>query len=337
MESLNNSCRLSIIVPFFNSEKFLRRCVESIQNQALLLSEFEIIMIDDGSTDSGLKIVSELQNEYSNIRLFSQTNSGQGIARNYGIAQSRGEYLTFIDSDDYIRVQSIAPILSDCERLHPDIYYTSANVQDQLGYTTTHTEYSQAEGDKRYTGEELLLSGINIGAVWAKFFKRQFLIENDVKFSSGFIHEDVDFMFKCLSKPCTICISNDWFYEYCWNENSTDRSSCNDKDIRSCKSNFIIASNLNTMIDSDTLSPKLQLYFEKKRNSITLGSLTQILSHSAQYTIKDCRLVLNYARELRIYPMSSHFFSIKSFCCSKLYNITALYMFLFSIKKILHL
>lgn len=91
--------KVSVIIPVYNVEKYLHECLDSVVNQTL--KDIEIILIDDGSTDDSLKICEEYKNEYSNIVLFKQKNSGSGKARNLGIESAKGEFVIFLDSDDY--------------------------------------------------------------------------------------------------------------------------------------------------------------------------------------------------------------------------------------------
>ena len=94
---------LSIIVPVYNAEKWLRRCVDSLLNQDLPREDYEIILVDDGSTDGSLKICDEYLAAHPGlVRVIHQPNSGVSMARNTGIELAKGEYLSFVDSDDYI-------------------------------------------------------------------------------------------------------------------------------------------------------------------------------------------------------------------------------------------
>lgn len=105
---------VSFIVPVYNSEKYIGKCIDSILNQTS--SNFEIIIIDDGSTDNSLKICREYEVRYSNIKVFTQTNQGVSIARNNGIDESNGEWIAFVDSDDEIvndYVESVNQYVND--------------------------------------------------------------------------------------------------------------------------------------------------------------------------------------------------------------------------------
>ena len=101
---------LSIIVPVYNSKKYLTRCVESITNQSYL--NIEIILIDDGSTDGSAELCDELEKRDRRIRVFHQKNSGPGAARNLGLLNATGSYITFVDSDDCVESDGYNKILN---------------------------------------------------------------------------------------------------------------------------------------------------------------------------------------------------------------------------------
>ena len=97
---MENSIKLSIIVPVYNSEKFLNKCINSLINQTI--KNIEIILINDGSSDNSLNICNEFAKKDSRIKVFSQENSGQATARNVGLDNATGEYITFTDADDWV-------------------------------------------------------------------------------------------------------------------------------------------------------------------------------------------------------------------------------------------
>ena len=109
---MNNNIKISIIVPVYNVEKYLRECLDSLINQTL--EDIEIICVNDGSTDSSPQILEEYASRDSRIRVFHQENQGVSVAYNYGIKQVKGKYFTIVDSDDWIREDS-------CELLYETI------------------------------------------------------------------------------------------------------------------------------------------------------------------------------------------------------------------------
>ena len=113
--------RLSIIVPVYNVENYLEKCLKSLLTQDIPINQYEIIIINDGSTDGSLAIAESYQNLYSNVRIFSQENKGLGGARNTGIKEAKGACLFFVDSDDYIQVNSLSALLNCFETEKLDV------------------------------------------------------------------------------------------------------------------------------------------------------------------------------------------------------------------------
>ena len=110
---------LSIVIPVYNTEKFIRKCLDSLCSQQIPADRYEIIVVNDGTKDKAIPIVREFIAKYSNIRLIEQENQGLSVARNTGLKKSRGKYIWFFDSDDWARPNSIQAILSHIEH-QPD-------------------------------------------------------------------------------------------------------------------------------------------------------------------------------------------------------------------------
>lgn len=113
------SPKLSVVVPFCNTEEFLRECLESLAGQTL--RDLEVILVDDGSTDNGAVIAKEMCARDTRFRLVTRDNEGPGSARNAGVRQVRGEYLTFADADDVVDREAYARLVGSLERTGSDI------------------------------------------------------------------------------------------------------------------------------------------------------------------------------------------------------------------------
>ena len=119
--------KLSIIIPVYNAEKYLKKCLESVFQQNLKLEDFEVICINDGSTDKTQQILEEFQKKYTNIILENQENFGEAISRNKAIFLSKGEYITFLDSDDYYDALTLSKALQIIASQNLDILYLKMN------------------------------------------------------------------------------------------------------------------------------------------------------------------------------------------------------------------
>ena len=107
--------KLSVIIPLYNSGHFLSRCIGSLLNQDIDINDYEVLIINDGSTDNSLDIALEFANNHSNVFVHNKANGGVGSARNKGISLAKGEYIYFIDPDDYLAANVLHTIISEAK------------------------------------------------------------------------------------------------------------------------------------------------------------------------------------------------------------------------------
>jgi len=185
---------ISVIVPVYKVEKYLRKCVESIQMQTY--TDLEIILVDDGSPDRCGAICDELAAEDKRIKVIHQKNGGLSAARNTGIDQSHGDYIAFIDSDDYIEPQMMELLLTAMEEADTDITMCGCKIVSEDGRNLGGDDFE----DEILTGESLIIKCVLPlkTAVWNKLFRRGFISIH--RFPSGKIHgEDLVFLSNTLS------------------------------------------------------------------------------------------------------------------------------------------
>lgn len=184
--------KVSVVIPVYNVEKYLEECVDSVLNQSF--SDYEIILVDDGSTDNGGKICDEYALENNRVTVIHQKNAGLSAARNTGLANAKGEYIYFLDSDDYIEKHSLEHLYniaikdnSDVVFFDGDVFFTDCEPFKVMGY----------ERNKQYkscSGRTILIELLNCDeyrtAVPLNFYKKSYLESNSIKFKEGILHED---------------------------------------------------------------------------------------------------------------------------------------------------
>lgn len=177
---------LSIIIPVYNIGPYIQRCVDSIINQKRSDIEAEIILVDDGSTDTSGVICDKLSDRYDNIVVIHQPNGGQSDARNHGLGKATGDYVWFVDGDDYIEDDSLEQ-LSAFIGQSPDII--------SISYKQLFDDGTIEECVSEINQSNTSFSGIDalsrLGAIpaWASIFRCRFLLENKLYFAKGIIHE----------------------------------------------------------------------------------------------------------------------------------------------------
>ena len=227
--------KYSVIIPVYNVEKYINRCVKSILSQRY--NDLEIILIDNGSTDRSGSICDIYANEYANISVYHIENHGVGSARNFGLSKARGEFIYFVDSDDYL----VGNLFADfADKLVPDLdllvfsYYNS--FEQEL------TERNRAKKCLPYSGlydkndfikifTDLFLSDM-LYTVWNKFYRREFLIENNISFEKYELGEDVRFNLNAYRNVNKVYLSQDSYYVYVIGRKGSAMSGYNPKRLQ---------------------------------------------------------------------------------------------------------
>lgn len=221
--------KISIIVPIYNVEKYLDRCMTSLLNQTL--KDIEIIMVDDASPDNCPKMCDEYAKKDNRIKVIHKKNAGLGFARNSGLEIATGEYIAFVDSDDYVDVGMYETLYQRAQDENFDIVFSGV-IREWYGGKISKEFIS----DKVFKGKQIItLLGDMIASspeikeecsinasVWTSIYKRDVLIKAGIKFKSerDIISEDIVFHVELLPYCDSICYYPDAFYHYCYNEAS---------------------------------------------------------------------------------------------------------------------
>ena len=209
---------ISIIVPAYNAEKYLEKCLESLVNQTK--KNIEIIVINDGSTDDTEKIILEFKERYPEmIKYFFQENSGQSVARTVGIEMAEGKYIAFVDSDDYVSERMFEILYNKAIEKNFDIVasdvnsiYPKKNVEVSSGIRFESVDLTRNEKS------ELLRNMYAV--VWNKIYKKELLEKKKILFEPDLWFEDVLFLYELIPYIKSIGFVEDILYQYVQRENS---------------------------------------------------------------------------------------------------------------------
>lgn len=203
---------LSVIVPVYNVEKYLKRCLESILVQSW--NDYEIILVDDGSTDSSAQICDLYAEKYEMIRVIQKENKGLSDTRNRGIEKASGEYVYFPDSDDWLEPNTFSELSDVIEELTYDII-------------SFNREFVTSEEDKlisaksriqKLSGKQALLEMLNQGDVTGfandKIYRKKLFLDNDIEFPVGKYYEDLGTNYKLFLKATKVYVTNQKYYHY---------------------------------------------------------------------------------------------------------------------------
>ena len=203
--------KLSIIIPVYNVEKYIRPCIESIFKQGLNDKDFEVIIVNDGTEDRSMEVIVDIINAHPNIRIIEQENHGLSIARNNGLEIAIGKYILFIDSDDILISNSLSYLLNIALSKRPDLVVADFLKMNDNEIIQRKSIQQKDGVIQERTGNDMLLLPLYSGysCVWHTLFKRDFLNKNDIRFIPYIYYEDTPFTMQCYAKAGK-CIMVNW-------------------------------------------------------------------------------------------------------------------------------
>lgn len=222
--------RLSIILPIYNVSKWLGRCIASIRNQGLEADDYEIIAVNDGSTDDSMAVLEAFrrEEEKSGVKtapwtIVNQENQGLSAARNAGLKAAKGAYVWFVDSDDYLVPGCLKRLLERAEKDRLDVLCFGLQLVSENGDIMPYPIPDTSEG-KTMKGEEFMLKVGMPPAAWAALYRRGFLQAKNLVFYEGLLHEDQEFTPRAYFFARRIAFDPTVVYNYVQREGSIMKS-----------------------------------------------------------------------------------------------------------------
>lgn len=212
--------RITIVVPVYKVEKYLEKCVTSLINQTF--PDIEIILVDDGSPDSCPEICDYFAENDSRIKAIHKPNGGLSDARNAGIREASGEYILFVDSDDYIDLDACEKFICAAADSTPDVVVANARrIEGEKESIMLH-QFNTHGGI--VTGEQYIKAELKTNtmymAAWLNLYNRKFLLDNNLEFKCGLLHEDEQFTPRVILKAKKVLGTDIVFYNYLIREDS---------------------------------------------------------------------------------------------------------------------
>ncbi len=257
--------KVSIIIPVYNTSKYLNQCLDSVVNQTL--QEIEIICIDDGSTDDSLKILNEYQQKDNRIKILTQKHKKQGTARNYGISVAKGVYIGFVDSDDWCELDMFEKLYKKAKDTDSDITMCAVttfndNNSNEFSESNTYANldiFPEEFLNKVFSPEDTLSFLLDI-CVYPpnKIIKRDLINSNKLKFPENIYHEDGAFFYDCWLSAKKITLIKHFAYYY---RMYSDTSTCFSND-------FYKLQNFKVLKDKKQILKKHKVYDKLKKDFI---------------------------------------------------------------------
>lgn len=207
--------KLSIVIPVYNVEPFIRATLDSIYKQGVDESLFEVIVVNDGTPDNSMATVKTFAVAHTNLAIINQRNQGLSAARNTGMRVAKGDYIWVVDSDDSITENSISQALKEITR-HPYVEMFCFDLNEQRGDNFTPTTLFSKPSYCKYYGEVhdgyFFCRKLPTGVSQKFLFSRSFLQKYELEFTPGIYHEDQDFLIRCYTKAkCILPLKHIWY------------------------------------------------------------------------------------------------------------------------------
>lgn len=281
--------KLSFIIPVFNVEDYLEDCLYSIYNQLLTVSDFELVIVDDGSTDNSMAIVNIFKNKYGNIKVFNQPNLGPSAARNLAIKNAEGLYILGVDSDDFLIKNKVSSLLNLALELDLDVLRAEYQYSDSKGNLIQKSNWKK----ERESYAEKLVDGTTLytNLYCREFFtpllmiKRSFLIDNDLLFEEGIYFEDVDFSTRLSFAAKRVMYIPEIFYVYRLRDGSITHS-INKKKLDDL---IYVISKLHNYLKSNRINNEMR--------KVISENITQLLVYAILRLSSD-RLLYKYRKNI---------------------------------------
>lgn len=207
--------KLSIIIPAYKVEKYIEKTLRSILNQDFDKSQVEIIVVIDGSPDNSEKVVRSLVKEGFDINILVQTNQGLSMARNNGLERASGEYVWFVDSDDWLPNDSIKTLIGLMDGSVDEIDFGAIEIADDEKTFVANKSFVEEESSYSMSGVDIWKKKRpHIATAQLSVYRRHFLLDNDIYFYNGIFHEDYEFCPRAsLLSSKTIVLNQPFYYQ----------------------------------------------------------------------------------------------------------------------------
>ena len=306
---------LSIVVPVYNVSQYIDRCVDSLVRQDI--SDYEIIIVNDSSTDDSLSKAMLWQKKNNFVRVINKKiNSGLSDTRNIGVKEAQGDYILFIDSDDYVDVYSLGKLQRELMRYKPDILYFGYNVESQMGVSKIFN-YKSVK-NRLYTGRdfmvnELKMRNLPIPACVA-CYRKSLIINNNLFFETGILHEDVRWSPEILYNAESVYTSSLCFYHYVLRESSISQKKDRKKNGRDLLQTCYYLLHLSSSLTNSVLRKNFENYIAMTyMKAVAVNDLV----HDTDTHINRC-FPIKYINNLKDF-MKAFLFLISPFIYSKIY------------------
>lgn len=340
--------KVSVIIPVYNVEEYLRQALDSVVNQTL--EDLEIICVDDCSTDNSLDILKEYASKDSRFKIYQQKeNQGQGVARNIALDMATGEYIMFLDPDDWLDIHACEIAYNKIKKNNNDIVFFNIERYYQNSGRISIDKYRLKPFENFINTKQIKLKEIDIPyiqtcEIWYKIYKKSFIDNNSIKFSEGRFGEDGQFSLMTLAFADTISIIDLPLYHYRIHSNSTIANGLalfnlylqekeknynyllklNNKNLLNAFVPYYIRSVLYfyTKFSKESRHKRKYFYNEMRRIFIKLNAQYDLLKYEEHFAYRDVIKIIKYDYKIiKLIKFVQKIFSIKNIRNKKVITI----------------
>ena len=286
----------SLVIPIYNVEKYLERCIQSVLAQDLTTSQYEIILVNDGTKDNSLAIAQRYEKEYANIKVVSQANKGLSGARNTGLKLAVGKYIWFIDSDDSIAINCLNELYKFLEAENLDVLHIGFTHFFNNGDQTIYHPKAHSKGV--VSGQQFFSALHTVPTAWSFIHNRKNLVDNNLEFFEGIIHEDEEFLPRLMFYAKRVQSLDKQFYAYFENLSSIMGT----KSLKSDFNKIIVLENFKNFIETHNCSPAFVKAIKHRAFIIFQTMLLPV--NFLKHKQKDQAIIIEKLKDSYFYPVA---------------------------------
>ncbi len=300
---MSSSPVISIVVPVYNVEKYVKKCLLSIQNQTF--TDFEVLVIDDESPDNSVEIIKEFTDQDKRFSLYRKKNGGLSDARNYGLGLAKGEYITFIDSDDYIRDDFLEILYHECVDNDADMAYCRFKytfIKTGIKVPMIISPKRQVMSDRKAM-TTIIRDTLMKNYAWNKLYKRSLFIDNGIQYPVMFF-EDIATTGRLIFNANKVAVTDQYLYYYVKRGGSI-MATMNAQKISDYALSALIIKNHIVAHDQYEDYKKAMHYFVKKMHLVNIYSVLRM--HILTRDLKNMKRNLDINRDLYLFLLDDDY------------------------------
>ncbi len=301
--------KLSVLIPMYNAESFIERCLESLMNQNISKQDYEVLVFNDGSNDTCKNKVEEFIKTHDNVFLYSHKNEGVISTRNKLLKLAKGTYIYFMDADDYIAYNSLSDVLKFATQNEIDIMGFNTLVTKKAALFNLNETFQEMELPKIISGDQFLKENINLRIeIWWYLVRKDFLHKHKLAFSEGDYDGDVVFTLRLFLYAKKVAYSPVVIYRYFQSPESTMRSENKVYKRKIVLYFMALINDLNNLIkalDGFSIKHKKEIAdnFKFRRDAFTFFTIIKMIK--ADFSIKTIEEKLFELEKIGAYPIDS--------------------------------